>query len=112
MSGPRITVPTLKVLQALLETDSGRHVYGLQLMELTGLKSGTLYPVLARLESAGWISSAWEKVDPKQVKRPRRRYYQLTGLGEQAATAELAVFSASRRRAPSTPSARPAWGQA
>ncbi|GAA1606835.1 hypothetical protein GCM10009804_73530 [Kribbella hippodromi] len=113
----RITVPVLKVLQVFIAAGPDEHLYGLALSEHTGLKSGTLYPVLARLERASWITSDWEEVDPREAGRPRRRYYHLTGLGRRAGTAELAKFgrpslppNRSRKVAPNA--ARPAWGQA
>lgn len=60
----------------------------------TGLKSGTSYPILARLQRAGWVTSNWETVDPAEQGRPRRRYYRLTGAGEQAAYRGLAELEA------------------
>ena len=46
-----------------------------------GLATGTLYPILLRLESAGWFVSRWENVDPTAVGRPRKRFYRLTAAG-------------------------------
>ena len=43
--------------------------------------SGTLYPILARLESAKWLESRWEELDPSMAGRPRKRLYHITGLG-------------------------------
>lgn len=54
-SSPRVTLQVLRVLNAMLV--SREEQYGFQLSKLTGLKSGTLYPILARLESAGWVTS-------------------------------------------------------
>ena len=89
----RITVPVLKVLQVLIAADPDEHAYGLMLCMRTGLKSGTLYPVLARLERAGWVESAWEGIEPRVVGRPRRRCYWLTVLGQRFGAAELAKFA-------------------
>jgi DNA-binding PadR family transcriptional regulator len=61
-------------------------MYGLEVMQLADLKSGTLYPLLARLEDAGLVRSDWEVEDSPQLGRPRRRYYELTGEGELAAS--------------------------
>ncbi len=83
----RVTLPVLKVLNAMLETRTEDH-WGFELIKATGLKSGTLYPVLARLEAAGWVESGWESAETHG--RPRRRYYRLTGVGEAAAIRELA----------------------
>ena len=57
--------------------------YGLSVMEVTGLASGTVYPALRRLEEAGLIRSQWERqaiADAEQ--RPPRRYYTLTKEGK------------------------------
>jgi DNA-binding MarR family transcriptional regulator len=83
----RITIPLLKVLDAMLQAPDQNH-WGFEIMKKTGLKSGTLYPLLARLETAGWVESDWEtQTDPG---RPRRRYYRLTGVGARSARIELA----------------------
>ncbi|TDO27808.1 PadR family transcriptional regulator [Kribbella sp. VKM Ac-2527] len=84
MTELRITVQVLKVIRVFLARGLEDRTYGLQLMQLTGLKSGTLYPILARLEQAGWIISEWEAVKPSDVGRPRRRNYKLTGAGQAA----------------------------
>jgi DNA-binding PadR family transcriptional regulator len=47
-----------------------------------GLFSGTLYPILQRLEDAGWCRSYWEAGDPSELGRPNRRYYELTPVGQ------------------------------
>lgn len=88
MAQPRMTLQTLEVLSAMLD-DSYREWYGLELSTASGLKTGTIYPVLVRLEQAGWVSSYWEEVDPSVVGRPRRRLYRLTGEGADAARAAV-----------------------
>jgi DNA-binding PadR family transcriptional regulator len=76
----RITGPTLKVLgQVLTAPASG--VSGAEISKATGVASGTLYPILFRLEKARWLSSEWEDVDPSEAGRPRRRLYRMTTLG-------------------------------
>lgn len=84
MAQPRMTLQTLEVLSSMLD-DCYREWYGLELSNASGLKTGTIYPALARLEQAGWVSSYWEDVDPSVVGRPRRRLYRLTGEGADAA---------------------------
>jgi PadR family transcriptional regulator PadR len=84
MASPRITVQTIEVLSAMLDSPYEQW-YGLELAKAAGLKSGTIYPALARLESAGWLSSYWEEIDPKEAGRPRRRLYRLTGEGADSA---------------------------
>jgi PadR family transcriptional regulator PadR len=77
---PRITGPTLKVLGALLS--SGRvELSGADISRATNLASGTLYPILFRLERARWLESRWEEDEPRALGRPRRRLYQVTALG-------------------------------
>ena len=88
MAELRITIQVLKVLDALLEGGDDER-YGFELSKVTGLKSGTLYPILARLEAAGWLTSGWENPDDS-TGRPRRRYYRLTGVGAEAAKQHLA----------------------
>jgi hypothetical protein len=65
-----------------------------------GLPSGTVHPILARLETVGWLESRWEEIDPRVEGRPARRYYRLTSDGMELARTALAR---------AYPSARPAW---
>lgn len=76
MSGPRMTLPTQLVLHELM-ADPAREMYGLEICAAAGLPSGTIHPILARLEKVGWLRSRWEEVDPSEQGRPRRRYYSL-----------------------------------
>src|SRR5712691_8980793 len=106
MKTPRMTLQVQLVVRALLEA-GGSECYGLQLCAMTGLQSGTVYPIIARLEQAGWLDSWWE--DPEQHTaegRPRRRYYRLNRDG--AETARLALARSYRSRA----GAIPGWGGA
>jgi PadR family transcriptional regulator PadR len=85
---PRITGPTLKVLGAF--PSSGRvELSGADISRSTNLASGTLYPILFRLERAGWLTSRWEEAEPKALGRPRRRLYQVTALGARNASAAV-----------------------
>lgn len=81
-----MTVQTLAILKAMLD-DPYTEWYGLELARVAGLRTGTIYPSLARLEQAGWLSSSWEDVDPSVEGRPRRRIYRLTGEGADQARA-------------------------
>jgi DNA-binding PadR family transcriptional regulator len=81
---PRITGPTLKVLGALLASPRDE-LSGAEIGRAASLASGTLYPILLRLEQAGWLDSRWETEDPTTLGRPRRRFYRVTGTGEQKA---------------------------
>lgn len=84
-----MTITTQLVLQLLL-ADPERELYGFEIGQEAGLPSGTVHPILARLEALGWVSSRWEDVDPSEAGRPARRYYRLTGDGVSAARAALA----------------------
>jgi PadR family transcriptional regulator PadR len=67
--------PRFSRRETLLE-DPDRQRYGLALCHLAGLPSGTIYPILARLEQIDWVDSTWE--DPalhEEAGRPRRRFY-------------------------------------
>jgi PadR family transcriptional regulator, regulatory protein PadR len=83
-SGPRLTAQTLKILGTLM-TDKSDGLSGAEIGRATKLPSGTLYPILLRLEQAGWLESCWEAETPQELGRPRRRFYQLTGIGERNA---------------------------
>jgi PadR family transcriptional regulator PadR len=80
----RVTTALRLLLNAFMAAPSTPQ-YGLDLADETGLKPGSLYPLLARLEARGWLTSYWEEVDPREVGRPRRRYYKLTAEGVEAA---------------------------
>lgn len=84
----RMSGPTLKVLRLFLEKPR-EQLSGAQISKQTGIGSGTLYPLLMRLESANWMTSEWEVIDPREAGRPRRRNYKLTGFGQQMAQTEL-----------------------
>src|SRR5688572_1071109 len=86
---PRMTIPTQLVLRALLEEPT-RELYGVEIGATAGLPSGTVHPILARLEGVGWVQSRWEEIDPRTEGRPPRRYYQLTATGAQSARDALA----------------------
>lgn len=68
-----------------LAADPARSLWGLELHRLTGVRLQTLYPLLTRLEARGWLSSAWEDIDPVREGRPRRRLYRLTDVGREVA---------------------------
>jgi PadR family transcriptional regulator len=93
----RMTLPTQFVLRALLE-DPQAELYGVQIGDAAGLPSGTVHPILARLEGLGWVQSRWEDIDPKVEGRPARRYYRLTAAGAQLARAALAEAYQAKRR--------------
>lgn len=85
----RMTLATQLVLRAVL-AEPTRETYGLQICHDAGLPSGTIHPILARLERLGWLESHWEDVVPEDEGRPRRRYYKLTEDGAERARIALA----------------------
>ena len=89
-TGPRMTLQTQLVLRMAL-VEPIKEWYGLQMARATGLPSGTVYPIIARLERCGWITSRWENPEEHVAEgRPRRRYYRLTDGGAEAARLALA----------------------
>ncbi len=92
----RITTAVARVLRQFLD-EPGAPRYGFDLMRATGLASGTLYVILARLQQAGWLTSVQEEIDPASAGRPPRRLYRLTADGVTTARIELAVLSEQLR---------------
>ena len=85
----RMTIPMLSVLAVLVDGDGW---YGLRIAQAAGMRTGTVYPILARFERAGWVSSTWEdKEDPEEKNDPgaRRKYFHLTSEGRDNALAAL-----------------------
>jgi PadR family transcriptional regulator len=96
----KMTAPLERVLRAFL-ADPADPRYGYDLMKAAGLKSGTLYPLLGRLEDEKLVTSAWET--PQQDGQRPRKYYRLTAKGAEVARLELAQVSAGRPRSPARP---------
>lgn len=90
---------TISVLRALA-ADPGRWRYGYDLGTETGLKAGSLYPILVRLADRGLLEATWEEGAPQG--RPPRHLYRLTPSGRElaAAAATSAVPAARPRRGP------------
>ncbi|GAA4261582.1 PadR family transcriptional regulator [Dactylosporangium darangshiense] len=95
----RLGRATLDALTVLLDSDEPR--WGLELIKLTGRPSGSVYPLLDRLERAGWVTSHWD--DDVLRPGPRRRMYQLTPDGA------VAARDALRQAARETGRARGGW---
>lgn len=104
--GPRMTGPTRAVLHVFLSADDVDH-YGLAIGAATRLPSGTVHPILARLEGLDWLSSRWEDVDPADAGRPRRRLYRLTESGRTQARAAVAAADERRARLARRPALTP-----
>ncbi len=84
---PRITTQTLAVLAAF--SSLSHELSGSEIAKITKLQSGTLYPILFRLEGAAWLESQWETTNASELGRPRRRIYRLSATGAKAAANEL-----------------------
>ena len=88
----RVTGATVDVLRALLDQPSP--IWGLRIIKATGRTPGTVYPILDRLEHAGWVTSRWDDDDTRPG--PRRRFYCLTTEGARRAAAVRRDFDAAR----------------
>jgi len=72
--------------------------YGFDIIDVTGLPSGTVYPALSRLERDGYLKSGWEDARKARAeKRPPRRYYRLTAQGTGALDAAMSRLRALMR---------------
>jgi PadR family transcriptional regulator PadR len=87
-----MTMTTALVLARLAAAAPGE-LYGRQIMSMTGLRSGTIYPILARLEGHGLVESRREMINPELEGRPARRFYRLTDTGKAEAQACAVRFS-------------------
>jgi DNA-binding PadR family transcriptional regulator len=69
---------------AILQALAHDYRYGFDIMDVTGLPSGTVYPALRRLEQAGLVASKWEDEEAaRNDQRPARKYYELTNGGRE-----------------------------
>jgi len=69
----------------ILQAIASSYKYGFDIMDITGLPSGTVYPALRRLEEHDLVASRWEKEGVAQrAQRPPRKYYELTRVGKEA----------------------------
>ena len=90
----RITLSTATVLGALADG----HGYGFEIIEVTGLGAGTVYPILRRLERGEMVRSTWEPAERAQAEgRPPRRNYRMTEEGERVAREAMAQYPALGR---------------
>ena len=81
MSPGKLSHTVAIILKAL----SLGYQFGFEIMEATGLPSGTVYPALRRLERDGLVGSSWEdEAEALKEQRPARRYYTLTQAGKTA----------------------------
>lgn len=82
---------------AILHAVAGGSRFGFDIMQATGLTSGTVYPALERLEAAGYLTSTWEdQSEAHAAGRPARRYFKLTAPGATALRAAIGKYRALR----------------
>ena len=87
----RLSITAVSVLQAIAGGDQVR----LDIIDHTGLPSGTVYPALSRLERDGFVRSAWEgEADAHAEGRPPRRNYRITAHGATALADAVAFYRA------------------
>jgi PadR family transcriptional regulator PadR len=88
-----LTYPTTLVLHALARG----HRHGFDVMDATGLPSGTVYPMLRRLEKEGLVRAKWEAPETaRDEQRPPRRYYELTPAGKAVVQTAVARYPVPR----------------
>ncbi len=90
MNNPRLTGNVLRVLSVVASSAEADGLAGSDIGRNTGLASGTLYPILTRLEAADWLVSQWEPGDPSVLGRPRKRFYRITGIGSDQLASDIA----------------------
>lgn len=99
MRTQRLGLGTITILQAL----DGTRRFGFELMDVTGLTSGTVYPALERLEELGHVRSRWEdEAAARRDARPARRYFELTPQGSRALVEALERYPMLKSAARST----------
>ncbi len=82
---------------AILHAVAGGQQFGFDIIDATGLTSGTVYPTLDRLEAQGYLRSKWEnEAAAHREGRPARRYFTLTAAGATALRGALAKYKALR----------------
>ena len=93
----RLTTQAIKVLGELICRPTAE-LSGAEIAKRTKLASGTLYPILLRLEDAGWLQSRWEAEDPAVLGRPRRRFYKITAYGAKSVRVAMRDLKPALRR--------------
>lgn len=85
----RTTHTLVQVAMALLDGSEARH-WGYEMSKASGVRSGAIYPILARMIDQGWIVSGREDLAESSLHgRPPRRYFEVTKQGEREMTALL-----------------------
>lgn len=100
---PTVTRQGLLVLRTFLSAPT-RPLCGVDIIRATGLRSGTIYPLLLRFEHHGLVASAWEEAEPRDLGRPGRRLYSISPRGAILARDALAELA--------PPPMGPSWARA
>lgn len=95
MTRKRRLSPQARLVLAVMLEGSGHWTHGYELSKATGVRSGTLYPLLMRLESQGYLEAQWQA--SQEPGRPPRHAYRLTQTGA-ALARESGIESAELRR--------------
>lgn len=95
MTRPRSLSPAARRVLAVLIQAGARGRHGYDLCREAQIKSGTLYPLLTRLEAQGYLTADWQ--DSGFVGRPPRHVYRLTAAGCSLAAAHSEVSVAGDR---------------
>jgi PadR family transcriptional regulator PadR len=66
---------------AIFVNNPSEQFSGIDICQKTGMKSGTVYPLLIKMEENGWLESEWKDIDPRQEGRPKRHFYKITRGG-------------------------------
>jgi PadR family transcriptional regulator PadR len=84
---------------AVLQAIANGYAYGFDIMDATGLPSGTVYPALRRMEAGGLIASHWEEAAiARRDQRPTRKYYAISRSGQLALTEAASRYRMAERR--------------
>lgn len=98
----RLSLPALHALAVMLEDPTAQY-WGLAIAKRIHVPTGTIYPILHRLESMGWLESALEEQDPSELGRPPRRLYRLTPTGIRSAREQLVSTQRALTLSPGVP---------
>ncbi len=102
-----LSFTTVRVLQSIANGTP----YGFDIMEATALPSGTVYPILARLEEQDLVRSRWESIGTaRRDKRPPRKYYEISGAGREALTRSVEHYRSLGGQGPNGWRPKPARG--
>lgn len=96
MATPRLHKTTVKVLEVLLSAEDDDPLWGYRILLETGIRAGTVYPILSRFLIHDWVET-WKEADSGSG-LPPRRFYRLTEQGRLAADVALKERAARQAR--------------